>query len=235
MLSWAKAPETVVIVTHAATLWDAKITERTGITTAIELGHTHHFPVLHLYRPDEPHSGDIYPFMDCKRDHCIKSNNGEFSGKIKSSHVIAVGGHWGQCLDQTLDSLMTIWSQKQGENLTLTLFEDGIYVWDIFFRTTDPYYTDIKHQINEQVINTPHGSDSFTYSKLSLAEVLGIIKKYEKPFSYELRAEFLKRKLPRYYRLNRSYHVVLRINHEYEEVIQTGNGENAPTLFIDYM
>ncbi|MCM0606499.1 MAG: hypothetical protein KA715_10450 [Xanthomonadaceae bacterium] len=233
LTGWAKEPKSVVILTHASTEFDAYIESRTGIPSILKIAKKLKLPVFHLYKKE---TAETYPFLNCKKNHCLESSAGEFSVPITSNHVIVMGGHWGQCLDITLDSLMNIWSQKQGENLKITLITDGIYVSNLIIRHNDPYHTefnsDILAQANE-VMKTL--DDAEPYLKMSLDQLLRIIEKYEEPSSYQLRVQFLRRKLPRYLRLSSEYRVVLKIGPEYSEIIKTGLGENGPTLTLEYL
>lgn len=250
-LAWAECPHAphftdeekinihskkMVLLTHASTIYDGLKVAKPGIDVVTKWAGMKRIPIVHLQSHDQP---ETYYYSQCNPKYTVESPNGEFDFQVKSTHVIAMGGHWGQCLDQSLDSLMLQWRSKKKQDLKITLVTDGIYVSEVPLIKTDPYLEDFRKKLLPTLSGLGKNQDPWPYSKLSLKDLLQLIDTYEFLNGQDqdlLKTEFLMRKLPRYLRLDPHYRVELYLDGELLKVVKSGHREGlSPALKIQYL
>lgn len=215
----------VLIVTHAASGFDARIASKRGVDEAVAFARRSNIPVVYLEDDDQP---ETYFARECEPDYRILSEGGELPLDIHAGEVYVVGGHLEMCLSQTLHDVLLSWSHHAQPRQRMTFFMDGIYSNGKSIQAEDPYYESFSRFMNIVTYGRPGGE---TWPKLTLLETLGVIAVPDQIYDY------LQRVLPHYARtLPPSYRVELVLNDEAPRVLQKGSGRKAPLFqfhFVD--
>lgn len=217
--------DSVLIVTHATTVFDPRFTSKRGVDEAISYARVKGIPVIYL----QDNSPEQSYFMgECKPDYRAFSADGEVTFEISPSNVYVVGGHLEQCLYNTVSDVLSSWAKQSSRNLTVTYLMDGIYSNGDLIRDTDYYQRDfglfmraLTHRLTE---DDP-------WPKITLLESLGLINQEENEI------EYLKRTLPDIGSiLPDDYRVELKLNDAPAVQLQEAAEDIAPTLqfkFVD--
>ena len=215
--------ESVMIVTHASSTYDARYTSKRGVDEAVRFARQQGIPVIYL-QDDSPLA--FYYMEDCRPDYWVHSGGGEFSFPLPVSHVYLVGGHLELCLSATLNDILLAWSRQAPGTRRITLFMDGIYSNGKSVEPEDPFYGDFQRFMGIVTRGRPQGEH---WPKLNLLETMGVIQQEE----HEL--EYLKKVLPRYDTTLPDYRVELQLNDSVLKVLQPADGWKPPTLRFHFL
>jgi len=216
--------DAVLIVTHASSVHDARLSTKRGVDEAIQFAKSRRIPVVYL-KDDTP--GRYYFMEDCRPDYWVYSSAGEIRFDVLPSHVYVAGGHLEFCLAATLNDLVRVWSRQPQRNLTVTYLMDAIYSNGNSVEETDPYYADFQKFMGIVSYRRPGGEH---WPKLTLLETMGVIQNETHEFQY------LTKILPHYARvLPSDYRVELKFNGSVVKVLRPARGWNPPTLRFNFV
>jgi hypothetical protein len=214
-----------MIVTHASSLYDARLSTKRGLDEATRFAKQRRIPLVYL-QDDSP--AEYYFMQDCNPDYRVLSIDGDIRFDAMPAHVYVAGGHLEMCLSNTLHDVLSAWAKQPGRDLTVTYLMDAIYSNGKSIEEGDRFYRDFQNFMSVVTHGRPGGEH---WPKLTLLETLGIIVRDEDEYDY------LKRILPRFDRtLPADYRVELQINDSIARVVRPAKGRNAPTLrfhFVD--
>lgn len=217
--------DSVLIVTHATAVHDARYATKRGVDEAVEYARNRHIPVVYL-QDDGP--AQYYFAEDCKPDYRVFSEGGELSFEVRPARVYLVGGHLEKCLSTTVHDILLSWSRQPPRNLTLTYLMDGIYSNGKLVEESDPFRADFERFMRMVTYGRPGGEH---WPKLSMLETMGIINDESQELAYLMKA------LPHYARtLPENYRVELQLNDSVVKVLRPAPGWHPPTLrfhFVD--
>jgi hypothetical protein len=217
--------DTLLIVTHASTNFDARASTKRGLDDAVRFAKERKVPVVYLQDDSPEH---LYFMDDCSPDHWVSSQDGEVRFDVRASQLYVAGGHLELCLSTTLHDVLAIWARQPRRSRTITYFMDAIYSNGKSIDASAPYYSDFERFMGVVTHGRPGGEQ---WPKLTLLETMGIIKKETHEF------EYLKSVLPHYARtIPAEYRVELQMNDSVAKVIRPAAGWNPPTLrfhFVD--
>ncbi|MFZ9677818.1 MAG: hypothetical protein ACO3BH_05640 [Quisquiliibacterium sp.] len=216
---------TVLLVTHASSAFDPRMSTKTGLDAAIRLARQHAIPTIYL-KDDAP--GLRYFMDDCAPDHWAESEDGEIRFSLQAQHVLLAGGHLELCLSRTMHDILEQWAKQTPRNLRITLLMDAIYSNGKAIDPQDDYYDKLERFLGVVTHGRPGGE---AWPKLTLLETMGVIARHRQ------QRDYLRRVLPHYARTMPSgYRVEMRVNDEESHTLVRGAGSGAPTLsfhFID--
>lgn len=214
----------VMIVTHASSLYDGRISTKFGIDEAVSYAKSRKIPVVYL-RDSNPLAD--YFVSDCQPDHWVRSEDGEVNFDVAPTHVYVAGGHLEECLSRTLHDVLYSWAKQPQRSLTVTYFMDGIYSNGKSISEADPFYADYQRFMGIVTYSRPAGEH---FPKLTLLETMGVILKEAQQNAY------LERILPHFRRtLGKAYRVELRVSGSQMKVLQRGEGERPPVLRFEFV
>jgi hypothetical protein len=215
----------VMIVTHASSMYDARLSTKRGLDEATRYAKQKRIPLVYL-QDDSP--AEYYFMQDCYPDYRVLSIDGDVRFDLEPAHVYVAGGHLEMCLSNTLHDVLSSWAKRPARNLTITYLMDAIYSNGKSIEESDPFYRDFQNFMSVVTHGRPGGEH---WPKLTLLETLGIIVRDEDEYDY------LRRVLPRYDRtLPADYRVELQINDAQARVVRPARDRQAPTLrfhFVD--
>ena len=213
----------VLIVTHATSTHDARLSTKRGVDEAVQFAKSRRIPVVYL-KDDTP--DENYFMEDCRPDYWVRSEDGEVRFPMPS-HVYVAGGHLEFCLAATVNDVVYIWSKQPKRNLTVTYLMDAIYSNGSSVEESDPFYGDFQRFMGVVTYGRPGGD---RWPKLTLLETMGVIQKEE----HEL--QYLTKVLPHYARtLPGEYRVDLTYNNSVPKVLRAAKGWNPPTLRFQFV
>jgi hypothetical protein len=214
--------DSVLIVTHASSFYDSRLTSKRGIDEAVSYAKNQRIPVVYL-QDDTPQQ--FYFMEDCQPDYWVHSDGGELSFDVPA-HVYIAGGHLELCMAETVSDVLVSWAKQKKKNLRLTYLMDAIYSNGKSIDANSPYYADFEKFMNVVTYRRPGGEH---WPKLSLLETMGVIRSED----HEL--EYLKDVLPHYERTLPGYRVELKMNDSVVKVLQQAPGWNPPTIRFDFV
>lgn len=216
--------DSVLIVTHATTVFDPRFSSKRGVDEAISYARVKGIPIIYL----QDNSPEQSYFMDdCKPDFRAFSSDGEVSFEIRPSKVYVVGGHLEQCLYNTVTDVLSSWAKQSSRNLTLTFLMDGIYSNGDLIRDTDYYRRDYGLYMRAQ---THRYREDDPWPKITLLDSLGIINQEDNEI------EYLRRTLPDYTSIMpEEYRVELKLNNVPAVQLQEAPEDVAPTLQFNFV
>lgn len=216
--------DSVLIVTHASSTYDSRLSSKRGVDEAISYAKTKGIPVIYLQdkTPEEE-----YFMADCRPDYRVFSQDGELPFEVKASHVYVVGGHLEQCLYRTLEGVINSWARQQIQDRTLTFIMDGIYSTGELVEESDSYHKDFE-QFTRVVAH--RRTDADPMPKVTLLETLGVINKEDSEI------DFLVRTLPNYGAvLSPKYEAELSLNKTLVKKIQPEEDEAIARIRFDFV
>lgn len=217
----------VLVVTHASSTYDARLSSKRGIDDAMRFARNHRMPIVVL-QDDSP--AQFYFMEDCRPDYRVMSIDGELPFAVPPTHVFVAGGHLELCLGRTVSDLILGWardSKRRARELTVTYLMDGIYSNGKSIDEGDRYYRRFTKFLDIVTWGRPAGEH---WPKLTLLEIMGIIR--------EERAEvdYLKRVLPRWDRtMPPEYRVDMRLNDGLPVVLRAARGWRPPALHFEFV
>lgn len=216
--------DTVLIVTHASSTYDTRLSSKRGIDEAVSFARKQGIPVIYL---QDKTPAENYFLADCSPDYRVFSEDGELPFVVRASHVYVVGGHLEQCLFRTIEGVVNSWAQQEIRDLTLTFLMDGIYSTGELVEESDPYYMDFDRFTRFIAHRRTHLDPA---PKFTLLETLGVIGQEEKEL------EFLTRTLPNYGEVLASvYEVELSLNNTLTRKIQADPEETLARIRFDFV
>lgn len=237
-ISWAECPaheftdpakvkfegDSVLIVTHASSLFDGRVSAKRGIDEAVRFAKDKGIPVVYL-QDDSP--GKNYYMEDCNPTYWVYSNSGEVKFDVTPSNVYIVGGHLELCMSTTLHDVIYNWAQKPPRSRTITYFMDGIYSNGKLVDPGDPFYGDFEKFMGVVTYGRPGGE---LWPKLTLLETTGVIKRED----HQL--EYLKQALPRWDRtFSPEYRIELQMGDSVKKVLQPAPAWKPPTILFRFL
>ncbi len=230
--------DVVLIATHANPVFDVLKTAKSGVDNTIAKAKARGIPRVYLTQFLDP---DYY--QDCKPTYWARSQEGEFHFPVKAHHVITVGGFWERCENRSMAEVIRQWKQMPDGNFTLTYVMDSLYMngdtirgGDGLPNTTtsapDAYREAYEHYKQEVSEKEYQGLD---VAAISLEKMMSFIETTKEAIT------FIKRNvtvlgLNNEKELARpNYRVELHFRQESPLIIQTGAGEKAPLLKIEYI
>lgn len=216
--------ESVMIVVHQSSTYDARFSTKRGIDEAIRYAKGKGIPIIYL-QDDTP---DEYYFMeDCEPDYWVHSDGGEITFEVTPSHVYIVGGHLELCMSAALHDILLQWARRPPRNVTITYLMDAIYSNGKMIDPSDPFYGDFLRFMDIVTHGRPGGEH---WPKLTLLETMGIIVREDHKLNY------LQQVLPRWDRtLPPSYQVLLQLNDAPARVLRSAPGWRPPTLRFHFL
>lgn len=217
------ADDSVLIVTHASTSYDARLASKPGIDLATHFARRQGMPLVYL---QDDAAGQNYFTEECTPEYWVFSPNGELGFQVESSHVFVAGGHLEQCLFTTVNEVFFSWSGQDQRDLTLTFLMDAIYSSGELIREDDEYYSDFSAFMR---VLTHGRTDEDAPPKITLLETMGVIGQQKRA------VEYLKRVLPNFENtLSSDYRVELYLNGAEVAVLQDAPAWNSPLLKIRF-
>lgn len=216
--------DSVMIVVHASSTYDARFTTKRGVDEAVRFAKSRRIPVIYL-QDDSPEQ--FYFVEDCAPDYWVFSKGGEVGFDVSASHVYIVGGHLELCVSEALHGILQQWAKKPPRNLQVTYLMDAIYSNGKVIDPSDPFYGDFTRFMDVVTYGRPGGEH---WPKLSLLETMGIIVRED----HEL--EYIKQILPRWDRtFPKTYRVEVRLNNSVTKVLRPAPGWNPPKLLFHFV
>lgn len=219
------ADDSVMIVVHQSSTYDARFTTKRGIDEAVRFAKSRKIPVIYL-QDDTP--DEFYFMEDCYPDHWVFSQGGEIRFEVTASHVYIVGGHLELCMSAALHDIIHQWSKRSPRDFTVTYLMDAIYSNGKMVEPGDPYFADFERFMGIVTHGRPGGEH---WPKVSLLETMGIILRDEQQLDY------IKKILPRWDRtFPDNYRVEVQLNRSVKKVLRGAPGWNPPTVrfhFVD--
>jgi hypothetical protein len=214
----------VLLVTHASTAFDPRMSTKTGLDAVIRHARQHAIPTIYL-KDDEP--GLRYFMDDCAPDHWAESEDGEVRFSVQAHHVLLAGGHLELCLARTMHDILEQWATQPPRNLRMTLLMDAIYSNGKAVDPQDEYYEKLERFLGTVTHGRPGGE---AWPKLTLLETMGVIARHRQ------QRDYLRRVLPHYARtMPRAYRVEMQVNDEQPETLVRGAGSGSPTLSFHFV
>lgn len=216
--------DTVMIVVHESSAYDARFSTKRGADEAIRFAKAKHIPVIYL-QDDTP---DEYYFMaDCSPDAWVYSAGGEIRFDVTASHVYIVGGHLELCMSAALHDIIYQWSRRAPQSFTVTYLMDAIYSNGKLIEPSDPFYHDFDRFLGIVSYGRPGGEH---WPKLSLLETMGIIRREEHQLDY------IRQILPRWdTTFPPSYRVEVQLNRSVKKVLRAAEGWAPPTVLFHFV
>ncbi|MGE0315220.1 MAG: hypothetical protein AB7P21_26690 [Lautropia sp.] len=216
--------ESVMIVVHATSSYDARASAKRGIDDAVRFAKGAKIPVVYL-QDDTP--DEFYFMQDCSPDYWVYSQGGEVSFEVAQSHLYIVGGHLELCLSATLHDVIGQWAKRPPRNFTVTYFMDAIYSNGKAIEASDPYYDDFGRFIGIVTHGRPGGEQ---WPKLTLLETMGIIRREEHELAY------IRKILPRWDRsFPPAFRIEVQMNGSSRKVLRAAPGWNPPTVLFQFV
>lgn len=218
------AADSVLIVTHASSNYDARLASKPGIDLATHFARSQGMPLVYL---QDDAAGQNYFTEECTPEYRVYSANGELGFQVESSHVFVAGGHLEQCLYTTVNEVFLSWAGQDERDLTLTFLMDAIYSSGELVRDDDDYYADFNTFM--RVLSHGHGEEEAT-PKITLLETMGVIGQQKRA------VEYLKRVLPNFESiLPQDYRVELYLNGAEVAVLHDAPAWSSPVLKIRFV
>lgn len=216
--------DSLFIVTHASTKYDARLATKQGLDLATHLAKTHGIPMVYLQ--DDAVEANYFT-EECAPEYWLYSANGELGFEVLSSHVYLAGGHLEQCLFTTVNDVILSWATQESRDLSMTFLMDAIYSSGELIRDGDEYSADY----NTFMRILSHGrGDEGPWPKITLLETAGLINQQRNLVDY------LKRALPNFANyLPRDYRVELYLNDEEVAVLKDPLLWSSPVLQIRFV
>lgn len=213
-----------MIVVHASSTYDARLSTKRGIDEAVAFAKSKRIPVVYL----QDHSPEQFYFTeDCAPDYWVFSEGGEISFDIPPSHVYIVGGHLELCMSTALHAILYQWAKRPPRNFTVTYLMDAIYSNGKEIEPSDPFYRRFAKFMNVVTYGRPGGEH---WPKLSLLETMGTIVREDDEL------EYIKKILPRWDRtFPNAYRVEVRLSASLPRVLRPAPGWNPPTLLFHFV
>lgn len=216
--------DSVMIVVHQSSTYDARFSTKRGADEAIRFAKAQKIPVIYL-QDDTPN--EYYFMEDCNPDYWVFSAGGEISFNVTANHVYIVGGHLKLCMSAALHDITYQWSKRPPQNFKITYFMDAIYSNGKMIDPSDPFYHDFDRFLSIVAYGRPGGEH---WPKLSLLETMGIIREE----SHEL--NYLKQILPRWdTTFPDNYRVEVEMNKSAKKVLRSAEGWNPPTMTFHFL
>lgn len=215
--------DAMLVVTHASARYDARLSTKRGVDSAVRFAKSRGLPVLYLEdgSPAERQLPD-----DCHPDHWLYSEEGELPVDFRGSHIYVAGGHLEVCLANTLVDVMDRWSRQPRRDLTITYFMDAIYSNGKEVADSDPWQRDFANFLSVVTYGRPATGD---WPKVALLETMGIIVNESRQLDY------LERIVPHHSRyFGADYRVEITLN-DRSRVIQQGRGPRPPVLRFQFL
>ncbi|MEZ5728001.1 MAG: hypothetical protein R3E48_08465 [Burkholderiaceae bacterium] len=170
-----------LLVTHASAEFDARMTTKHGIDTAVRVAKARGIPVIYLR-----HDGDdsAYFAADCAPDHWVRSDDGEIPFELASNEVLLAGGHLERCLAVTAHDVLSQWAGRgdaTGVRFTMTYLMDAIYSDASLIDDDAPYAESVRRFLSIATYGRPVAEK---WPKLSLLETIGAIRSPQRERSY---------------------------------------------------
>ena len=218
------AGDSVMIVVHASSTYDARFSTKRGIDEAVRFAKSKKIPVVYL-QDDSPEQ--FYFTEDCAPDYWVFSEGGEVKFDVPPSHVYIAGGHLELCVSEALHAIFDQWARKTPRNLKVTYLMDAIYSSGKAVEPSYPFYRDFARFLDVVTYGRPGGEH---WPKLSLLETMGIIVRED----HEL--EYIRKILPRWDRtFPKTYRVEARLNGSVAKVLRSAPGWKPPTLLFHFV
>lgn len=216
--------DAVLIVTHASATYDTRLSSKRGVDEAVSFARKKGIPVIYL---QDKTPEDKYFTADCSPEYRVFSQRGELPFEVKASNVYVVGGHLEQCLNQTIEGVISSWARQRVRNLTLTFLMDGIYSTGELVEESDPYYKDF-NQLKRTIAY--RRTDADPMPKFTLLETLGVIDQEDNEI------DFLTRALPNNGEvLTSAYQVELSLNNSLVKQIQSDQGKPTARIRFNFV
>lgn len=216
--------DSLLIVTHASTKYDARLATKFGLDLAINFAKVRGIPMVYLQ--DDAVEANYFT-EECSPEYWLYSANGELGFEVQSSNVFLAGGHLEQCLFTTVNEVISSWAGQRERDLSMTFLMDAIYSSGELVSESDEYFAD--YSTFMRVLN--HGrTEEGPWPKITLLETAGLIGQQKKLVDY------LKRTLPSFeYALPRDYRIELYLNDDEVAVLQDPLLWSTPVLQIHFV
>jgi hypothetical protein len=214
----------MMIVTHASSMYDARLATKRGLDEAVRYAKSRRMPVVYLV-DDSP---TRHYFMDdCVPDHWVHSEGGELHFDVRSAHVYVAGGHLESCLSRTLHDLLQQWASGPARDLTVTYLMDAIYSNGKAMDERHPAQRALQTFMGIVTYGRPSGEH---WPKVTMLEMMGVIR------NLDVSLAFLKAVVPNW-RVDfpPSYRVELQLYDANPIVLQAGTllGPRLRFHFVD--
>ncbi len=218
------AGDSVMIVVHQSSAYDARFSTKRGIDEAIRFAKGRHIPVIYL-QDDTP--DEFYFMADCNPDFRVFSGGGEISFEVTANHVYIVGGHLELCMSAALHDIIYQWSRRAPQHFTVTYLMDAIYSNGKLIDPSDTFYKDFERFLGIVSYGRPGGEH---WPKLSLLETMGIIRREEDQL------EYIRQVLPRWdTTFPVQYQVEAQLNNSVKKVLRPAKGWAPPTVLFHFV
>lgn len=218
------AGDTVMIVVHETSTYDARYSTKRGVDAAVRFAKERRIPVIYLV-DDSPE--EFYFMADCSPDYWVSSAGGEISFEVSADHLYIVGGHLEACMSASLHDILFQWSRRAPKNHTVTYFMDAIYSNGKLVEPHDTFYRSFSRFLGIVTYGRPGGEH---WPKLSLLETMGIIR------DERWQRDYLKKVLPRWdTTFPMSYRVELQVGQSARSVLRSGQGWRSPTVLFHFV
>lgn len=215
--------DAMLVVTHASARYDARLSTKRGVDSAVKFAKSKGLPVLYL---EDGSPAEFQLPDDCNPDHWLHSEEGELPVDFRGNQVYVAGGHLEVCLANTLVDVMDRWAKQPRRDLTITYFMDAIYSNGKEVVDSDPWQRDFASFLSVVTYGRPATSD---WPKVALLETMGIIVSESRQFDY------LERIIPHHSRyFGADYRVEIGLN-DRTRVIQQGRGSRPPVLRFQFL
>jgi hypothetical protein len=215
--------DAMLVVTHASARYDARLSTKRGVDSAVRFAKSKGLPVLYL---EDGSPAEFQLPDDCNPDHWLHSEEGELPVDFRGNQVYVAGGHLEVCLANTLVDVMDRWARQPRRDLTITYFMDAIYSNGKEVADSDPWQRDFANFLSVVTYGRPATSD---WPKVALLETMGIIVSESRQFDY------LERIVPHHSRFfGADYRVEIGLN-DRVRVIQQGRGSRPPVLRFQFL
>lgn len=215
--------DAMLVVTHASARYDARLSTKRGVDSAVKFAKSKGLPVLYL---EDGSPAEFQLPDDCNPDHWLHSEEGELPVDFRGNQVYIAGGHLEVCLANTLVDVMDRWARQPRRDLTITYFMDAIYSNGKEVADSDPWQRDFANFLSVVTYGRPATSD---WPKVALLETMGIIVSESRQFDY------LERIVPHHSRFfGADYRVEIGLNDRIR-VIQQGRGSRPPVLRFQFL
>jgi hypothetical protein len=219
------AQDSLLIVTHASTKYDARLATKYGLDLATNFARGRGIPMVYLQ--DDMVEANYFA-EDCSPEYWLYSANGELGFDVLSSHVYLAGGHLEQCLYTTVNDVIFSWAYQEERDLTLSFLMDAIYSSGELISDDDEYAAEYNRFM--RILNFGRTEDG-PWPKITLLETAGLIGQQDNIVKY------LKRALPNFRNtMFSNYRVELYLNDTEVAVLQDPLLWHSPVLqfrFVD--
>ncbi len=216
--------DSVLIVTHASSLFDGRVSAKRGIDEAVRFARNEGIPIVYL-QDDSP--GKYYYMEDCNPAYWVYSGGGEVTFDVEPENVYIVGGHLEQCMSTTVHDVIYNWAKKPPRNRSITYFMDGIYSNGKLVDPSDPFYGDFDKFMGVVTYGRSGGEH---WPKLTLLETMGVIRREDHQMEYLMQA------LPHWERtFSPEYRIELQLDDSVKKVLQAAPGWKPPTILFRFI